>query len=321
MIYNVLLTICALVSAGADVSLAPGTSLHFLPVAEARQELGRADVFLRSLSPFDRSARLKRSSPVDPTEFITFVQAQALDWTDTERGTLIQVFDRIRERIAPYAKHLPARIHLIKTTGAEEGDAAYCRHNAIVLPVQKLQLPPESLRKLLEHELFHIISRNNGQLRDRLYAIVGFKPCPEVSLPEPYLARKLTNPDAPVIQHFIEVNDQGAVVQAMPVLFSRTAVFDPAAGNNFFDFLTFKLMVLEQHDGTWRASLQNGQPRFVEVSTVGNYFEQIGRNTKYIIHPEEILADNFQLLLEGKGDLPSPEIPRKIAAVLARGRE
>jgi hypothetical protein len=42
----------------------------------------------------------------------------------------------------------------------------------------------------------------------------------------------------------------------------------------------------------------------------------VGRNTKYTINPEEILADNFAYLLIQKKDLPNPEIIKNIAAIL-----
>lgn len=38
------------------------------------------------------------------------------------------------------------------------------------------------------------------------------------------------------------------------------------------------------------------------------YHEKIGRNTGYIIHPEEVLADNFALLLLGSGKINSPHV-------------
>jgi hypothetical protein len=42
----------------------------------------------------------------------------------------------------------------------------------------------------------------------------------------------------------------------------------------------------------------------------------VGRNTDYIIHPEEILADNFALLMSGASGAPSPEIIKKLEEVL-----
>jgi hypothetical protein len=46
--------------------------------------------------------------------------------------------------------------------------------------------------------------------------------------------------------------------------------------------------------------------------------EQVGRNTQYIIHPEEILADNFALLVLGESKIPTPEILQKMREVLSR---
>ena len=37
---------------------------------------------------------------------------------------------------------------------------------------------------------------------------------------------------------------------------------------------------------------------------------------RYIIHPEETLANNFVHLMTGKQDLKNPEIPERIEAIL-----
>jgi hypothetical protein len=49
---------------------------------------------------------------------------------------------------------------------------------------------------------------------------------------------------------------------------------------------------------------------------VSGFYEQVGRNTQYIIHPEEILADNFAMLVMGDQNVPSPEILKKLQDVL-----
>jgi hypothetical protein len=49
---------------------------------------------------------------------------------------------------------------------------------------------------------------------------------------------------------------------------------------------------------------------------VKGFHEQIGRNTGYIIHPEEVLADNFVLLVRRETDVPSPEILERMDALL-----
>ena len=37
-----------------------------------------------------------------------------------------------------------------------------------------------------------------------------------------------------------------------------------------------------------------------DVSELSGFFEQVGHNTDYIIHPEETMADNFAYLVTGK---------------------
>jgi hypothetical protein len=44
----------------------------------------------------------------------------------------------------------------------------------------------------------------------------------------------------------------------------------------------------------------------------------VGRNTDYIIHPEEILAENFALLVLGAGNVPSPEVLTRMREALAK---
>jgi len=49
-----------------------------------------------------------------------------------------------------------------------------------VLPASLLVQMRPVLEKLLTHELFHILSRHNPALREKLYAVVGFHKCQEL---------------------------------------------------------------------------------------------------------------------------------------------
>ena len=46
--------------------------------------------------------------------------------------------------------------------------------------------------------------------------------------------------------------------------------------------------------------------------------DKIGHNTNYVIHAEEILASNFELLVLGAPGAPSPEVLERIRAELQR---
>jgi len=302
---------------GINIPLSTTTAVRFADERRAATELSTVDNFIKSLSPFDRAARLQTDKAVAQDEFLKFVSAQALPWNSEETNRLALIISSIGNKLAPFALKFPETILLVKTTGKEEGNAAYCRNtNVIVLPQSKIPEATSKLEGLLIHELFHILSRNNPKLRDSLYALVGYKPCSVIELPETLKSRKITNPDAPIIEHYIGVEVGGKAVLAAPVLYSSQPHYDAASGKSFFAYLTFRLLVIEREGEQWRPKHLGNRPWLLDASETKGFHEQIGRNTGYIIHPEEVLADNFVLLVNGKRDLPSPEIIEKMKGLL-----
>lgn len=314
--------LCALLLLGAsaqsrgEVTIGKRTVIRFLSAKESRPLITARDDFVKRLSPFDRAARLKIATPVSEGQYLAFVGNNVRDWTDKE----VEQLSGLIAEFPPLLGELPfpAAIQLVKTTGAEEGNAAYTRGTAIFLPVSDLSKPPPELKKLLCHELFHILSRGNPELRQKLYAVIGFTPCDEVELPPQLAARKITNPDAPRNDHLIRLKIDGESCFAVPILFSSTETYDVKRGGEFFAYLTFQFLVMEQTATPrhFKVAQQGGSPRLAGVKAVSGFFEQIGRNTNYIIHPEEILADNFALLVLGDGKIASPEILEKMQKVL-----
>ena len=158
-------------------------------------------------------------------------------------------------------------------------------------------------------------------MRDKLYAVIGFSKCNEVEFPKELKSRKITNPDAPANEHCILVRVQGKDTWVIPIIFSGSEKYDMAHGGEFFDYLQFQFLVVER-DGNGpgvKASYDGGAARLVDPRNATGFFEQVGRNTQYIIHPEEILADNFALLVLEQHGVPSPAIISKMGEVLKRG--
>jgi hypothetical protein len=311
------------VSSDADVQIGKKTVLHLASASEGRRILISRDDFIRRLSPFDRSAILKVDRPVSEEEFLNFVGANVSDWTQEEMDTVQTSLERVQTLLHDLPLPFPATVQLIKTTGAEEGNAAYTRGTAIVIPTMELTRDQKHLEKLICHELFHVLSRQNPELRKRLYAIIGFTECDEIELPRDLASRKITNPDAPRNDHFIRLQCGGRECLAVPILFSNTKVYNVERGGDFFDYLNFQFLVVEKDSNRRRLKVvyENSTPKLVEPQAVSGFFEQVGRNTQYIIHPEEILADNFALLILGEQNAPSPEILQKMKEVLFRKRE
>ena len=303
----------------ADVPLSGTTRVHFADVRDGVAALTQRDVFLEQLSPFDYQVRLKTDQQVGEQDLLAHIPPHVAAWTPEEIARLTPVLETLATKLAPWKVPLPRAILLIKTDGQEDAGAAYTRGDAIVLPQRMVDGSRKSLDKLLPHELFHVLSRHNPALRQALYRTIGFRQTNEVQLPETLRSRKITNPDAPLNDQYISVTQNGRQMELMPVLFSKTERYDPARGGTLFTYLTFKLMALEGAPGKHRPMLVSGQPVLYDAAQVPGFFEQVGRNTDYIIHPEEILADNFVMLLNGLINLPSPKVVERMGQVFQQG--
>jgi hypothetical protein len=111
---------------------------------------------------------------------------------------------------------------------------------------------------------------------------------------------------------------KGQQCLAVPILLSTARSYDVQRGGEFFEYLSFQFLVI---NGTNPLDLkpvyENSLPKLLKPQVVSGFYEQVGRNTQYIIHPEEILADNFALLIFGEQNVASPEILRKMREILA----
>jgi hypothetical protein len=153
-------------------------------------------------------------------------------------------------------------------------------------------------------------------LRQKLYAIIGFTPCDPITLPRELAAVKITNPDAPTLDYFITVEHEGAELKVVPVLLCDRDTYDPNR-TSLFNYLQFRLLAVEQNDDGWTPLLKDGEPILIDGKSCQSYRRQIGDNTNYIIHPDEILADNFAHMLMRTKDLKSPEVVERMKAIFS----
>jgi hypothetical protein len=282
--------------------------------AQGRAILAQRDDFVAMLSPFDRAARLKTDADVSEQTYLDFVGQNVIGWSDAEQKRVTAALKLVQDRLHQAGLQFPEGVVLIHTTGREEGGAAYTRGDAIVLSSALLEseATDAKLAKLLSHELFHIISRRDPRRRDALYRVIGFEACPEYRFPTDLAARRITNPDAPHNDHRIKITYRDRSVWAIPVLYSDQGHYDRTRGGEFFDYLQFRL-ALERVDAASPGQIEPDQ--FVTVKDVSGFFDQVGHNTNYIIHAEEILAENFALALSGETAV-TPAIPQAILRAL-----
>jgi hypothetical protein len=292
---------------------------EFATVAEGQALVATSDTFLKAMSRFDRQVRLQTDGEATEARLVEFLKEQVVEWDEESRTAVIEAIDRVRPKLDPFDLPLPKSTLFILTTGKDEGHAAYTRGPAILLPLAKMQMArPDALDRLVLHELFHVLSRNAPEFRRDLYRIIGFEICDPVPLPPSLADIKLTNPDAPLIDSLIRLTEGDETFHAAPILYSSSATYDAEKKPTLFKYVTFRLLRVEKQDGNWLPKLVDGKPVLITPADSKSFSDQIGQNTRYIIHPDEILADNFVHLVLQTEKLASPQIVERIGERLKR---
>jgi hypothetical protein len=305
-------------NAGA-IPLTAECEVLFATVGEGREILTADDAFTANLSQFDRQARLKTDKDVTLVEWKQFVAQHVKAWDTAEVEVISQSLARLKERLAAYRLPLPPVIRLIRTSGEEEANAAYTRGAAIAIPPKVMRYDTKQMDRLLAHELFHIMSRHDGAVRAKLYRIIGFEVCEPIELPPSLAPRRITNPDAPLTDCTITLKAaDGMTYVGAPVLYSSTKQYDAKRGGSMFQSMLFRLLVVEQKGGKWQPALHRGEAVVINPNDEQAFFDKIGKNTNYIIHPDEILADNFVRMVMADQDVPTPRVTDQMRSVLVR---
>lgn len=313
--------------ANPDYVFPDGVGVYFLSADEAASAIVEDGTgpFFEKLTLLDIELRLGRKLESmnlkrEQARFRDFVRRCVLDWTPEERESLLSTLKSVHAKCAAVVPSLiPKKWRFIKTNG-KEGGAPYTRGLCLVFPQAALQT--EAGEKTVIHETFHVYSRANPRMRARLYRTIGFQHLNEVFLPSSLEAKRLTNPDGADFTYAIDVKDaSGRELKVVLVVYSRYETIQEGV-EGFFSYVTFGLFEVQPRDGSWAVvANDHGQGQAISLGQVRGFFEQIGRNTDYIIHPDEILADNVALLvLSRSGDesarVRSPDILRKIEGVL-----
>jgi hypothetical protein len=295
------------------------TAVVLAAAEEGRELIAREDDFTRALSRFDLQSRLNTTRAVAVEDLLELYRGHVTDWPEADATAVRRAVEFVADRLREFDLRLPERVAIVRTTGKEEAGAAYCRGPAIILPQNMLRQNEEGLRRLVAHELFHVLSTHDAELRGELYRLIGFEPCPPIAPPESLRERTIANPDAPRIDCVIRLKlADGEEVTAAPILFAEPGEYDPAAGKSLFGYLRFRLMVVERDGDGWRAASVDDRPRMHDPRMLDDYWRQIGRNTNYILHPDEILADNFAHLVMESARLPTPALIDQIKERLRR---
>ena len=275
--------------------------------------IDQEEKFFEQVGILDMQIQMKKNYPEGTNrstvlaDYKRFLQEDVVSFSETEQKELDAVFKIAFDLCQKINSDIyPKNLQLIKSKGAPYGPATfYTRDNSIIIPAGLLE--PGKIPLILDvalHEIFHIFSRYHKSRRDELYALIGFKPVEKelLVLPESLQNRLLLNPDGIDYGYLIKLQTpEGKSIQALPLIVSKKTDFDPL-DPTFFSYLQFDLYqikppfvrrieVLAKEDG--RST--------IDFQKIPSFFEQIKDNTGYIIHPDEIMADNFVLVAMRQG--------------------
>jgi len=289
-------------------------NLQFLSKAEAEKVIivDNSDGFFDKLTMADMSIQMRKAEMPSTggeakLQYQNLLKDEMMDFSEDEIVFMNDVFTKAKKELDDINPKLyPKNIKLIKTDVNHYGpDVYYTRDEAIVLPKNIFEAKDlESQKNVMLHEIFHILSRYNDDFRDEMYDLIGFKKYAEnLVLPKEISNKLLTNPDGVRRDYCIHLHDKkGDLQRAVPLILSRKERYDPEIPS-FFSYLNFDLFPLikiSENDVTLGVN-QKGESS-LSIEHNANFFELIKDNTTYIIHPDEIMAENFMLAVDTNGD-------------------
>ncbi len=262
-----------------------------------------SDPYVQSLTLREMAARLKR--PVATVD--DFCASQSLcvrDWEQQDHEHLAQqlpLLQRALEQHAPQVLRLlqEVEVEVFLTSGAEEtglssglkSRIAFCRRDRFIFFSRAYldwKNQPDLVQHLLLHELWHIVSRNMKQNKlDEVYARFGFHRL-ETGVLRNSSPHRLSNPDGLLIEHGLNVLGKTFV----PVLLISPEYDVLSQTESVFDHMLMLFAPLTK-EGTFEGPAYNLESDKLLSESV---FNKIGRNTQYLLHIDEVVAENFAML-------------------------
>ncbi len=233
-------------------------------------------------------------------------EKEVLEINEDEAKKLREMFAKLFANCQELNKNLlPDTIRLIMVEGNHYGASTFfTRGNAIVLSRSSLaSMPTESFEDVMYHELFHIVSRYHPSLRTELYAHLGFEYIDgPIWIEQSFFKKMLYNPDGVSSDHGIELQMEDSSLLTFIPIISASADAYSTDRSSFFQYLHFQLYPLDPVSNGHLLRSPKECEKLNYNHIMNAYFERITRNTNYIIHPDELLADNFLYLFRSEED-------------------
>ena len=295
-----------------DQVLSATQKVSFLDKGQAAEVIGidNTDHYFDKVMELDMSLQMKKVYPegtLRQTILLDYVQSlkgDVLDFSPSEQTLLKDIFKEIYSLYGGISTSLfPVQVNLIKTHGSHFGPGVYyTREHSIVIPEDVLVNPDRTgLLKVMLHELSHIFTRTHPLVKRDLYALLGFKKLEQTNLliNDSLYRRILLNPDGMDYTWVTSLpTSDGHNTLAMPLICSNAYAYS-STKPSYMQYLYWNYFEVK-HTAQGFDVLTNAQLKStLDASGLPALFKS-KFNTDYIIHPDEIVADNFALLLYGK---------------------
>lgn len=239
-----------------------------------------------------------------------FLKEDVTNFTKKERRLLQKVMKKAFKDCEAYTSDvfLP-EIQLLKTHGNHYGSGAYyTRENRVIIPKDGINLEgsrsrgeiEEALYRTMLHELFHVYSRYHPKQKRQLYSLIGFKNIFGLPLlmDDALKNRILINPDGTDLAQVMNLRTDSSTISVIPVVISNETSFNPEKPH-FFQYLQFDMYQVTRVGAAIKVISKADGTSTIDFRQYPYFFRQIKDNTNYIIHPDEIMADNFMLAVSG----------------------
>lgn len=244
-------------------------------------------------------------------EFKALAQEQGDEFTEEEKQGIDETLKRIEKRFSEIGFNYPSDLEIVFVKNKmkdEYGALAYTHKNEIYLEGDNLNFMlgiPGLLDGTIAHELFHILSRNDPEFRQKMYDIFGF-----TIVDEPEFSAEIrdilgSNPDVEAFDSYAMFNINGEMTKGVVVTLLKNPYSE---GAYLFDNLSTGIVPYDNPN------------IYYTIDEVSNFWDVFGENSNYVIATEEGIADNFSSAviygMDGRG-YKDPELIQSILDVMA----
>lgn len=295
-----------------STAMSAQVNLYFASTDEAKEMIAEDDSYTDGWGQFDFDSRVGHSNATRE-ELRKFQKEQCREFNQEEKDSIQASFARLMD----FAKKknlelpLPEEIVFVKTTMAEEGGAGgYTRKNRIYVH-EKIGLNRQ-IDKFIAHELFHVLTRNSKAFKSKMYDVISFKLLDKsIEFSKDIVDMRISNPDISKYDAYADLTIAGKTRPCTMMIYANKSF----EGGSFFNYLKIGLIPLDEN---FNPIINDGQTVIYPLDECTDFYEKVGKNTRYVINPEECLADNFSLVMTGvdSGKAESPSILDNIVTVL-----